>query len=109
MLGERPSVLLTIPDLLISVGAILGLLPLSGTAERAAAAVCISTVFLTNVLATALAGEQLCENNSQDFLSLTRSLADLVDFTASCQLSGRKLTKEIHGFTSYSVSFDLHT
>ncbi|KAF8194413.1 hypothetical protein K438DRAFT_819354 [Mycena galopus ATCC 62051] len=37
------------------VGAILGLLPLSGTAERAAAAVCILTVFLTNVLATALA------------------------------------------------------
>ncbi|KAJ6527406.1 hypothetical protein B0H19DRAFT_1275220 [Mycena capillaripes] len=40
------------------VGAILGLLSLSGTAERAAAAVCILTVFLTNVLATALAGEQ---------------------------------------------------
>ncbi len=67
MLGERPAVILTtVANLLISVGAILGLLPLSGTAERAAAAVCILTVFLTNVLATALAGEQVCENNSQD-------------------------------------------
>ncbi|KAJ7914754.1 hypothetical protein B0H13DRAFT_2459434 [Mycena leptocephala] len=37
------------------VGAILGLLPLSGTTERAAAAVCILTEFLTNVLATTLA------------------------------------------------------
>ncbi|KAJ7851769.1 hypothetical protein B0H13DRAFT_1904926 [Mycena leptocephala] len=41
------------------IGGILGIIPLSGTSERAATAVCMATIFCTNVLAASLAAGRI--------------------------------------------------
>ncbi|KAJ7868121.1 hypothetical protein B0H13DRAFT_2351614 [Mycena leptocephala] len=51
----KPVAFLIVAYIFTWIGAILGLLPLSGTSERAATAVCIGTVFFTNVLGAGLA------------------------------------------------------
>ncbi|KAJ6566511.1 hypothetical protein B0H19DRAFT_1138028 [Mycena capillaripes] len=55
----RPIALLIVSWVFLLIGAVLGLLPLSGTPERAAMAVCVGTAFLTNVLGAGLAAGRI--------------------------------------------------
>lgn len=57
--------------ILILVGGVVGLLPLSGTSERAAMAVCIGTVFFTNVLGSGLAGESIIHGEALPWLDMS--------------------------------------
>jgi len=55
----RPVAIPAFSFLCTIVGGIVGLLPLSGTSERVATAVCMATIFLTNVLASSLAAGRI--------------------------------------------------
>ncbi|KAK7045025.1 hypothetical protein R3P38DRAFT_3389173 [Favolaschia claudopus] len=55
----RPVSFLIVAYIFTCIGGILGLLPLSGTSERATMAVCIGTVFVTNVLGAGLAAGRI--------------------------------------------------
>ncbi|KAK6995718.1 ras-GEF domain-containing protein [Favolaschia claudopus] len=55
----QPVSFLIVAYIFTCIGAILGLLPLSGTSERAAMAVCIGSVFVTNVLGAGLAAGRI--------------------------------------------------
>jgi len=55
----RPVILPVFSYACTLIGGILGLIPLSGTSERAATAVCMATIFCTNVLASSLAAGRI--------------------------------------------------
>ncbi|KAF8143504.1 hypothetical protein K438DRAFT_1736378 [Mycena galopus ATCC 62051] len=55
----RVIAFLLVAYVLTCIGGIVGLLPLSGVSERAAMAVCIATVFFTNVLGAGLAAGRI--------------------------------------------------
>ncbi|KAJ7336773.1 hypothetical protein DFH08DRAFT_1017836, partial [Mycena albidolilacea] len=71
------------------VGGVVGLLPLSGTSERAAMAVCIGTVFFTNVLGSGLAAGRIwwISRRAANYLG-RRSRKKYMDLTAILIESG---------------------
>ncbi|KAJ7816062.1 hypothetical protein B0H14DRAFT_1397607 [Mycena olivaceomarginata] len=85
----RPVAFLAIAYVLTCIGGLLGLLPLSGNAERAGMAVCIGTVFFTNVLGAGLAAGRIwwISRRAATFLG-SRSRKKYLDLTAILLESG---------------------
>ncbi|KAJ7925566.1 hypothetical protein B0H13DRAFT_2314364 [Mycena leptocephala] len=85
----EPVAFLVVAYIFTCIGAILGLLPLSGTSERAATAVCIGTVFFTNVLGAGLAAGRIWWISSRASNYLGRSTRKkYMDLTAIILESG---------------------
>ncbi|KAJ7347528.1 hypothetical protein DFH08DRAFT_868202 [Mycena albidolilacea] len=85
----RAVALLAVAYVFTCIGAILGMLPLSGTSERAAMAICIVSVFLTNVLGAGLAAGRIwwISRTAANYLG-RRSRRRYLDLTAIIIESG---------------------